>query len=445
MKRSTLVKQTLAICIGLLLAKGAVAETLQNAILTSLHTNPNVLAAEKDSCAITQAVRGAKGGYLPTLDANAGYGVQHTESPFVLQDTPSANSLGDTTLTRRELGLTADQMLFDGFATSSEVKRNEARLNSADYKVLGTAQDIALKTAETYLSVLREQQLVHAAQNNLSTHQHVNGLLQKRSESGLDQSADLTQAQGRVSLAEANLIAEQANLAEEKSNYLQVVGEYPSNLSQPSLQRLARFMPKSENQAVQMAIANHPILKSAKADMDAAFAQHEASKSKNYPRFDLQLSANRNDNIDGVEGQNNNELAIVRMNYNLYHGGADKARQNETAYLYQESAEVMHKTYRQVVNNAQLAWDAWQSSQKQLPQLKAHRDDALKSVNAYQEQFKLNKRSLLDLLDSENEYFQANQAYINAQYTATYSEFRVLNSIGALIQAEHINFHTQNS
>jgi len=445
MKWSIWVKQTLVICIGLFLAKGAVAETLQNAILTSLHTNPNVLAAEKDSCAITQAVRGAKGGYLPTLDANAGYGVQHTESPFVLQDTPSANSLGDTTLTRRELGLTADQMLFDGFATSSEVKRNEARLNSADYKVLGTAQDIALNTAQMYLGVLREQQLVHAAQNNLSTHQHIESLLQKRTESGLDQSADLTQAQGRSSLAKSNLTAAQANLTDEKSNYLQVAGEYPSNLSQPSLQRLAQFMPKSESQAVQMAIANHPILKSAKADMDAAFAQHEASISKNYPRFDLQLSANRNDNIDGVEGQNNNELAIVRMNYNLYHGGADKARQNETAYLYQESAEIMHKTYRQVVNNAQLSWNAWQSAQKQLPLLKTHRDDALKSFNAYQNQFKLGKRSLLDMLDAQNEYFQANQAYIDSQYTATYSAFRVLNSVGSLIQAEHINFHTQSS
>lgn len=445
MKRNTLVKQTLAICIGLLLANGVTAETLQDALLKTLHSNPSVLASQKDSCAISQALRGAKAGYLPTLDATAGYGVQHTESPFVIQNTPSSDSLGDTTLTRREAGLAADQMLFDGFATSSEVNRNKARLSSAEYKVLGTAQDIGLNATEAYLNVLKEQALVRQAQNNLSTHTRVNGLLEKRSESGLDQTADLTQSQGRVSLAKANLTAEQANLIDAQSIYLQVVGETPSNLTMPSLRGLARFMPKSENQAVQMAIANHPILKSAKADMDAAYAQHEAAKSKYYPRFDLQLSANRNDNIDGVEGQNNQEQAMVRMNYNLYHGGADKAKQNETAYLYQESADVMHKTYRQVVNNAQLSWNAWQSANAQLPMLKAHRDDALKSFNAYQQQFQLSKRSLLDLLDAENEYYQSSRAYTDGQFNAIFAEFRVLNSIGSLIQAEHINFHTQTT
>jgi len=444
MKRSTLVKQSLAVCIGLLLAKGAVAETLQNALFKTLHTNPSILASEKDSCAITQALQGAKGGYLPTLDATAGYGVQHTESPFVLGDADSPSTqLAQTTLVRRETGLAADQMLFDGFATSSEVARNKARLNAADYKVLGTAQDVGLNAAQAYLNVLKEQQLIREAQNNVSTHSQVGGLLEKRQESGLDQTADLTQAQGRVSLAKANLTAEKANLIDAESNYLQVVGETPYNLSMPSLQRIARFMPRSENQAVRMAIANHPILKSARADMDATYAQHEAALSKNYPRFDLQVNANRNDNIDGVKGQDNQEQAMVRMNYNLYHGGADKARQNETAYLYQESAEVMHKTYRQVVNNAQLSWNAWQSAKAQLPMLKAHRDDALKSFNAYQQQFTLSKRSLLDLLDAQNEYYQSNRAYTEGQYNAIYAEFRVLNSIGSLIQAEHINFRTQ--
>ena len=170
MKRSTLVKQSLAICVGIVLAKGAVAQSLQGALLQTLHTNPNILAAEKDRCAITQALQGAKGGYLPTLDATAGYGVQHTQSPFVVSTNPNGQ-LAQTTLERRETGLAADEMLFDGFATSSEVNRNKARLNSAEYKVLGTAQDIGLNATEAYLNVLKERELVKEAQSNLDTHQ----------------------------------------------------------------------------------------------------------------------------------------------------------------------------------------------------------------------------------------------------------------------------------
>jgi adhesin transport system outer membrane protein len=430
------------ICLGLAITSSAMAENLQDALLQTLHTNPNLLATEKDRCAITQALRGAKGGYLPTLDADAGYGEEYAENPLIASS-PN-NSLNENTLERREAGLKFDQMIFDGFATSSEVKRNKARLSSADYKVLGTAQDVSLNATETYLNVLKEQEFINIAKNNLSIHQQIRDLISKRSQSGVDQSADLTQAEGRLSLAQSNLTAEQANLIDANSNYLQVVGSNPMSLIMPQAPS-SQFMPTSENQAVQMAVANHPILKSAKEDMAAAYAQHEASKSKNYPRFDLQLSARRDDNLDGIEGQNNDAQAMVRMNYNLYHGGSDKSAQNETAYLYQESAEVMHKTYRQVVNNAQLSWNAYDSAEKQLPLLKAHRDDAQKAYQSYSDQFKLGKRTLLDLLNAENEYYQASRSYSEGEYNAKFAKYRVLNAVGSLIQAEHINFYTQSA
>jgi len=438
MEKTCFVKKGLLIGLGfagLSLSANAAAETLRGALIQTLQSNPNILVTVKDRYAIGEELRQAKAGYLPTLDATAGYGYEHTDNPF----TQSSQLDGSTTkrLMRKEAGLAANEMLFDGFDTPSEVNRNQARVCSANYKIWGTAQDTALSAVESYLKVRAEQQFVEKAQSNVDTHQTVFGLIKQRNESGIDQSADVDQTQGRLSLARTNLKAEQANLDDAKSNYLQVVGSMPHNLSAPGAID-SRYLPKTEAQAIQMAIANHPLLKSAKQDMLAACAQHQSSLSKNYPRFDLQLKAERDKDIDGLEGRNYDDQAMVRMNYNLYHGGADKARQDQTAYLYQESAEVMHKTYRQVVNNVQLSWNDWQVAQKRLPLLKQHRDAALKTFQAYKQQFLLNKRTLLDSLDAQNEYYDADRAYTQGQFDVEFGKYRVLNAVGNLIQAEHI-------
>jgi outer membrane protein, adhesin transport system len=438
MKRKCLVKQGIVICAGLLLAKGVMAETLQSVLQQTVTTNPEIQITAKDRCATAEALNGARAGYLPTLDAVASAGVQHTENPFT--NTQFDN---DTeTLNPRQAGLTADQMLFDGFGTPNEVRRNEAKLSSASFKVAGTAQDIALNATEAYLNVLEEQQLVQIAKQNVSMHDQIYSLINKRSQSGVDVTADLTQSQGRLALAKSNLEAEEANLTDAETNYMQVVGEMPNYLTMPSAPS-SRYMPHSEDQAIQMAVANHPTLKSAKEDMTAAYSQHQAAYSKNYPRFDLQLNAVRGQDINGIEGQNNQETALVLMNYNLFNGGADKARQRETAYLYQESGAVMHKTYRQVIDNAQLSWNAWQSATDQLPLLKQHRDASLNSYNAYEQQFQLGKRTLLDSLDAENEYFESSRAYVVGQYNELFAQYRVLNSVGTLLQAEGINLPPQ--
>ena len=127
------------------------------------------------------------------------------------------------------------------------------------------------------------------------------------------------------------------------------------------------------------------------------------------------------------------------MNYNLFHGGADLARRKETADLYQESGEVMHKTYRQVIANVQVSWDAWKTVNSQLPSLRQHRDEALQTFSAYKQQFQLDKRTLLDVLDGENEYYDASRAYTSAKYAALFDKYRVLNSIGTLLPSVGID------
>jgi outer membrane protein, adhesin transport system len=433
MKRNFLIKPALMISAGLFLTHNVMAETLHTVLQQTINTNPDVQISVKDRDASVEELRGAKAGFLPTLDLSASAGRENTDNPFT---NTSIDGNGTQTFNPREGSLTADERLFDGFSTSHTVRGDVAKLNSSNFKVANTSSDIALAATGAYLDVLKAQEFVSIASRNLATHNRIYNLIEKRSQSGVDQSADLTQTQGRMALAQSNLVDEQSNLNDAQTNYIEIVGEPPKNLIFPFPP--TQFLPQSENQAIQMAIEDHPYLKSANEEMTAAYEQHQGSFSKNYPRFDLQLNAIRGRDINGVIGQNNQEDALILADYNLFNGGADVAIQHKTADLYAESSEQKQKIYRQIINNVQLSWNAWQTAKNLLPLLKEHRDASLNTFNAYQQQFQLGKRTLLDSLNAENEYYEANLSYVQGQYQALYSEYRLLNSMGLLLQAEHV-------
>jgi adhesin transport system outer membrane protein len=191
-------------------------------------------------------------------------------------------------------------------------------------------------------------------------------------------------------------------------------------------------LPASFDQAIDAAIENHPILKSANVDIESAIAQHATAKTAFMPRVDLELSATHNKDIDGIEGVNEDASAMVRLRYNLYNGGKDTARRKETAELINQAKSIRDNTYRQAVESMRLSWIAHQTVKSQMAFFESHKNSSIKSNEAYQKQFNIGRRSLLDLLDSANEMFVAKSAYTNAKYDELYSQFRILASGGAL-------------
>jgi adhesin transport system outer membrane protein len=79
-----------------------------------------------------------------------------------------------------------------------------------------------------------------------------------------------------------------------------------------------------------------------------------------------------------------------------------------------------------------LSWVAHQTIKSQLEFYKDHRDASIKAMEAYQSQFNIGQRTLLDLLDSANEMFVAKSSYVNARYDETFAGYRILASMGAL-------------
>lgn len=408
------------------------AMTLSEAIQSTLDNHPEVRAAVNSRLSSDEDVKFARGGYLPTVDLLVGYGRENTDSP-------STRALGDhntETLNYRDAELRLRQMLFDGFNTPNEVDRTEAVVSSRAYRLLGTSESLALRTVEVYLEVLKRREMVDLARNNLQAHQRINDQIGLRSRQGVGSTADLDQSEARLALAQNNLYTEEVNLSDAEANFFSATGRMPDELVAPSSVKGA--MPEDLLAARQTVMDNNPLLKSAQADVNAAEKQYEVAKSPFYPRFDIELATSANDNVQGDEGHYNSWRAGVVMNYNLFNGMRDKARLQSAAHQINESMDIRNNALRVINENLSLAWNAMQNARLQTPKARDYAEYTARVREAYQQQFSLGQRTLLDLLDSENELFTANRRYTEVRYNEEYSMYRVVTAMGDLLRQQQV-------
>ncbi|PSJ40191.1 channel protein TolC [Zobellella endophytica] len=420
MKHSTVAALVLT---ALWLPSQAHSQTLEEAVTQALMTHPRV----KESFHLYQSRQydqdAAFAGYLPRLDASAGVGYERTDTP----------TIDDESLTRRETGLSLRQMLFDGFKTSSNVGRTEAEAEAQRYTVLTTAENVALDVAEAYLDLLRHAEIVELSRLNLETHEQIMSDIQKRTDSGLGSSADFTQIQGRVARAYANMTSAENNLRDAESRFISLVNQAPAELRQPRPD--ANYMPATLDDALAKAQESHPTLTSASFDVEAARYQYEDAKAAFYPTLAVEVDQNWNDNIDGIEGRNDNLTAMLRMRYNLFNGGGDVARSRSASALEMQAKDIHMNAHRQVSEGTRLAWAAYETLGRQKDFLRQHVEASYRTVEAYKKQFTLGDRTLLDVLNTENELFEARRSYIEAEHDHLLAEYRIMNATGQLLDA----------
>lgn len=397
------------------------AETLQEAISTMLQTNPEVRSVAHNRLGRDEEVRQARAGYLPELDFSAGYGVEDVQEPV------------NDSLNPQQFTLSLRQNIFRGLATQNEKERQEARVRSAAYTLQSTSENIALKTTEVYLNVLQQEELLRLSEENLETHLRIADQINLRSGSGVASKSDSDQVAGRVSLAQANVVVTKTNLLDAQTNYLAVVGHLPNNLQQPEPPP-ASIMPASLESAEDLAIKQHPTLKSADADLDARQKQYEVAKAPYLPIIDLEVDQNWEEDLD-TPGSDDTLITMIRLRYNLFKGFKDQARRAETTELISEAREIKNNTHRQVIESIRLSWMAHQAVIDRVKYLEQRVASTVETAKSYTEQFNLGKRTLLDVLDTEAEVIDAKRALVEAKHDGLHAQYRILNGLGQLVKS----------
>jgi outer membrane protein, adhesin transport system len=397
--------------------------TLRDAVEKAVLQNPEVKFRYQNLEAARSEQDVAKGGWRPRVDLEAAIGRESITTPTIA----SRSYTGSTT------SIQLRQTLFDGYATSSEVRRLGHNRQVAYYELLNASDQIALETVRAYLDVQRYRDALALARDNFATHVDVHKRLSSRVSAGVGRRVDLEQASGRMALAESNWLTESSNLHDVSARFQRLTGDAPSqNLS--ATPALDKFLP-ARDRLLADSITNNPEFLGAVSTIRAYRADADVRRAANYPTLELRARQSLERNQSGISGNYRDSAIQLVLNYNLYRGGADTARINQYVSKLNAAYELRDKACRDIRQTTQIAYNDVGRLEQQIVFLAQHELSTSKAREAYRQQFDIGQRSLLDLLDTENELYQARRALSNAEFDLRLAKTRVLATSGTLLGA----------
>lgn len=408
-----------------LTSKTVSAETIQSAAKYAIEKNPDIQAQWYSFIESTSNQKVAKAGYLPSVDFNAAYGTSDRDF----------DDIGWRKQGQAEISLT--QVLFDGFRMQSKVKQGDYAALKSYYELNDGIERKALEASQAYLDVLRFRELVKLAQANVDNHQRTFNQIQQRANQGVGNRADLAQVTGRLSLAQTNLMTEQANLVDVEARYMRLVGKAPEKTLAPV--ELDASIPSNLQGTLSASYENNKTLLAALSETQYTRAAAQEAKSALYPTVAFVARTgfyqNRNSFKEDIDPRNHGQDSSVelRLNYNLFNGGADKAAYKAAVARVMKSDDLKNKACNDIRQSVSVSYNSVNNLSNQMTWLQRHRDESNAVVKAYVDQFDIGRRSLLDVLDAENESFQSNRTYSSAQYDLMNAQLQVLYHVGQLL------------
>ncbi len=415
--------KTLSLSIGLIsttLWAQAQTQTIKESAQQAILSNPEVQAKWHSFQSTSSSRDAAFGAYLPSVNLSLDAGKDNHET-----------RLGKSDLTRNSAALSLNQMLYDGFLTSNQVKQLDHLKRVRFFELQDTSEAVALEVVRAYSDVVRFRKLVSLSEDNYVRHRAVFEQIQAKAKAGVSRRVDLEQISGRLALAESNLVTEISNLHDVSARFQRLVGVMPGK----DLENLSLFsngMPNSIHSALNTAFTTHPALLASIENISSVHSSLSARRAAYQPRLDFKARTERANNINYLTGRTNNNIAEIVMTWNLFNGGSDKARVQEAANQVNLAKDLRDKSCRDIRQVLAIAYNDTRKLTEQLNFLDQHQLSIEKARDAYRQQFDIGQRSLLDLLDTENELFQAKRSFTNAEIDLFFAFARTHAGMGKL-------------
>ncbi len=421
----------------LLPATQAVAQStdvLKAAAEKAVLTNPEVTARFNAYRAAIDAVDIARAAYRPRLDLSASVG---RDSDRITSRSPESQSMN-----RNGTSLALTQLLWDGLGTQRDVERVGHERLTRYFELLDVTEQTALEAARAYYDVQRFRRLVQLAEDNYVQHKYATLQIQSRFKAGVGRGVDLEQANARLALAESNLGTEVANLHDATARYARIIGEAPPR-QLPVVPPLRNALPASADEAMNAAIRQNASVSASIESLRAARAAAQQREAAYQPRVEARVRSGTGHNFDGIRDQQRDSTAEIVLNWNLYNGGADQARVRQQVNLVNQATDLRDKTCRDTRQTSAVAFNDTRKLVEQLEYLDRNTLAIEKARDAYRQQFDIGQRSLLDLLNAENELYTAKRAYANAEvdlgiaYVRTHAAMNQLTTQLGLARIDH--------
>jgi len=422
---------------GIASAQGAqpaagLAQTVEQTILT----NPEIRARFHEFQSSLEGQNVARGALLPQVSAQGWSGREWRSN---VEDSPSYH------WNRPGYSLELRQLLFDGFSTLNNVKQLGFEKLAGYYELIAATDQLAGQAVDAYLDVQRYRDMESLARDNVVVHEATLAQLRERQESGVGRGVDLEQAYGRLSLAQTNLMTESNNLNDVVQRFRRIAGTSPADVL-PEVPDAGRLLPGAETKDFAPSLRRNPSLLAKQSLVQAAEAGKDAALGRHMPTLELRASTGR-DREQPVAAYRDVQSTRVQLmlSYNLYRGGADQARVRQTIAQRYAATDIRDYTCRSIQQELSLAWGNIARLRAQMPFLQEHEAATARVRVAYRQQFQIGQRSLLDLLNTENELFDARRALVNAGYDLKKAEYRWLALSHAILPALELTQPHENN
>lgn len=398
------------------------SHTLLNSVRRGLESSPRLAGEVHALEAIFEDSNVSFGAMLPTVDLRGSAGREHSKF----------NDADARTYNTNSYGIEARQNLFNGFASQARYFGAHSEAMAQYYRVLDLANQISKEAALAHIKVSKFQRMLELAENHVKSHQDLMGRIQSKVEQGVSRSADLEQARARYTLALSNLATEKANTFSAMAEYQSLTDRVWPPQDKGNHQIETNF--EIENrERITHALNNHYLLRSANARLQGAKYGVTASKEGFFPRVDLRAKSDRFSNYLSTFDERTISSVDLLASMNLYRGGADKAAEAAAIKRKHQAFDRKLIVCKSIRQSAQTGLYDVINIQKKQSYFKQQLDSIEKARAAYEQQYQIGRRNLIDLLNAENEMYQAQRNLIAVEAELSESKINLLAATGQLI------------
>lgn len=406
--------------------------TVTDSVYGVLRTHRNIHSMMQNRETLRHEVRRAQAGFGPRVDITGrGGGSVYSDS------TSRSHDLDAQMYGYGQVSAQLVQPIWDGFATRSRVRTAKSTLKSQEYRVFDTATSLCLDGIIAHIDLLRRRAICVMAEENVEQHKDMVVQAEERVQLGADTGADVTQAQSRLQRALSSLSEAQSALRVAEETYTRLTG-LPAAVRLEGVPMPPQVFSDAAS-VLKQAEKTNPKLAAYLHDIRTARANRELADAAMYPQINLEAGPNYS-NRGGATDRwiySFDVLGVVR--WNAFNSGADSAEQRAASSRVREARLVMRNYADDLKLDVESTWANYEAAQRQYTHYSKAVEFNKYTKTAYREQFLLGKRSILDVLDAENELYNSSTQAETARGNILVGAYRLSALTGQLLPKMSIN------
>ena len=399
---------------------------LKSAIAAALDSHPEINQAIENKQAIEFEREQAQGLYLPRVSVEGSAGVRRLENA-----TRRALNLDNETLWPLEASVRAEETLWDSGYRSAEKRRQAARTDGAALRVGERSQFVALNVTRQYLDYMLQQRVVAAAEDNIAFHRKLLGDLGEGVTKGSISIADQQQAEERLQAALVRKSEAEQDMTNAAIQFRTLTGLSIDQVTMPDA--VTSALPPTLDEAIAAERTHNPLVREAEADIQAAHAVVDEAKSELGPTVSVEGTGRVGQDVDGFRGSTNDIQGRVVLRWQLYNGGINRAKVQEMTRRASEARFRLSQRLREAEEDVRTAWNRWDTEKKRVTDLSRQGTVSDGLLVSYREQFNVGRRSLLDVLDSQNTRFNTQVRTETARFSEMFAQYQILAATNTLL------------